>query len=204
MRFSDQPNPSPLESFPEKIQPRFPLIRTPNGGKRASFIILTDKPLMYPTHWVRSRTTPCLAPENCEGCNAEVEIRYKLYVAVYFPSDAQIAVLETTDHGGQTIFAHWQKYGSVRGRKLTVWRSGKKDNSPCNSSISPQPLDITALPESPDVRAYLNRMWFSRPNPPTSEPHTSSPELPGQIPLHTADGQPLSNGRSKSRISKGK
>jgi len=203
MRFSDQPNPEPLGDFPERIQPRYPLIRTPPGGKRLAVIALTEKPLLYPTHWVRSRTTPCLDPEPCEGCNADLETRYKLYFAVYFPADAQIAVLETTDHGGQNVWDHWKKHGSIRGRKITIWRSGKKENSPCNSSISPQMLEITALPESPDVRSYLNRMWFSRPNPPRTEPHTSEPALPGQQTLVTADGQPLTNGRIPRHLKKG-
>jgi len=143
-------------------------------------LVLSEKALTYPMHYVRSRTTPCLSPGPCEGCDANLEVRYKAYLAIYFPRDAVIAIFETTDHGGQVLVDHYKKNGSIRGKKLTVWRTGKKDNGPCNCLLSQLPDVMSALPEAPDVREFLNRMWYSRRPRPAEGPHESAPALSGQ------------------------
>jgi hypothetical protein len=200
--FRDRPNPEPMDDFPTENQTRHPIVRALGGGKKLIVIALTDRPLLYPTHWVRSRTTACLDPEPCEGCDADVETRYKLYLGIYFPTDALIGVLEITDHGGHPINEYWKKYGSVRGKKITIWRSGKKENSPVNSTVTQSLFDPTALPPSPDIREWCNRLWYSNPKKPRPEAHTSSPALPGQQTLVTADGQPITNGRIKRSLTK--
>jgi hypothetical protein len=76
------------------------------------------------------------------------------------PSTGLIQILELTDRGGQPVEQFQDKNGSIRGRKITVWREGKKDNSPVAALIAPL-LDPTIhVPDCPDVQEFLYRMWY--------------------------------------------
>lgn len=156
------PRPQFREDLPEqRAIPRYEILRTP-PKKRTVFLILSERELTMPTHYWRGRTTPCLEPEPCDMCEASSEIRWKVYLAVSLPITGQIACYECTDHGGESIIAARKESGSLRGKKLTCWRSGNKENSPVNCIVA-KVLDPTIhVPPCFDVKEYLYRMWYVR------------------------------------------
>lgn len=143
--------------------PRYELVRTP-AKVRATFLIISERACAKPTHWIRGRTMPCLENDACEGCLADIEQRWKVYLWILQPQFNSINPLELTDHGGEPVMAFQKANGSLRGRRITVWRSGKKDNSPVNAAVSPQ-MDMTIhIPPCPDMEHFLQRMWHMRKN----------------------------------------
>lgn len=143
--------------------PRYKMIRSP-PRKITPFIMLSDSFVLKPTHWLRSRTSPCSETPTCEGCLADVEVRWKCYLFVYSPATNITNCLELTDHAGQKLQQFQDENGSLRGYKLTVWRDGKKDNSPVDCSIG-RVSDLTIIvPTCPNIEDYLRRIWYTKNN----------------------------------------
>lgn len=146
-----------------RTPPRYKIVRTP-PRVRTPYLIISERVRAKPTHWLRSRTSPCAEHDGCEGCVADIEVRWKVYCFVYTPAIDLVNILELTDHAGARLLEFQKSNGSIRGYKITVWRDGKKDNSPVECSVA-RVLDPTIIvPPCPDLEVALNRIWHVRTN----------------------------------------
>lgn len=183
---------------PQRAMPRYEIIRTPTK-RRVTFLCLSETVLIMPTHWIRNRTTPCDQHHLAGGCQHESEMRWKCYVAVYAPPNGQTLILEMTDHGGESVIAAEKLYHCLRGRRITVWRSGTKDNSPVNALISPSIDPTVACPPCPDVKAFLLRMWYVRDPREENTAAAVSDSKPEFHPTNRITGDASANGQHKPR-----
>lgn len=153
--------PEYFDQFPnQSATPKWDLIRTPQG-KRVSYLICSDSPLLSGVHRFRGRTVPHERPI-CEHCQAGTELRYKAFVHVFTPTILASFVLELTDHGAGPLVEWWKKNGTVRGARIEIWRKGKKENSPVMSRLSTPPDTWGELPKGIDLAEYMERIWYAR------------------------------------------
>jgi len=138
-----------------------PKVRTP---KRA--LILSEKALRVPTHFVGRRTAPHLRDATkCEGCIGGLAIRWKAYLAGWSQEEGRLVLIEITHQAycdnralleGEDVF--------LRGRQATLTRLGKNPKGPVQLTLDCPKIDATKLPPAFDVANALLRIWERRPD----------------------------------------
>lgn len=203
MQARDDLRPEFLDDLPtERSLPRYGIVRTP-ARKKTPYLILSERALVMPTHWSMKRTKPCAGEDVCQECKVGTEKRWKVYLAVCTPASGLIEVLELTDRGGQPVLEFQKKNGSIRGRKITVWREGVKDNSPVAALVAPVMDPTIAVPPCPDVREFLYRMWYIKDDA-DDRPLFEVPCVVARgVPVVVGEHVPAVNGNGKHRLKKG-
>ena len=158
--WANQPNEPTTET-------RMPIMRVLPGRPKSGIILSVGLTGAY-THFWRGRTTICTAPE-CDACDANRLPRWYGYLAVWSPSTKTQALFELTPAAAPDIIAHQEAYGTLRTARLTLQRANAKANSRVQAAIEPTTYATKDLPEPPNVRAILQRIWELKIEPVTQE-----------------------------------
>ena len=137
--------------------PACELRRCPPGGLKPQ-IILSDWITGNELHWFNGRSFPHLK-NDCPACAAKRAKVWKGYLAALDPAKRTVYLLEITPNCVDAATAYKQSYGSLRGSALTLNRSATKANGRVTASFVPANLAGLDLPQPPDVRGTLERMW---------------------------------------------
>jgi hypothetical protein len=113
------------------------------------------------THWVDDRTIPHnLDPEQCPGCRAGQNTRFKFYFPAWDPRESRMVLLEVTRKAIED-FEKLNK-GAImfkRGDKVVVKRRGQKNNSPVMIEMVERNVGLERLPQPFDIRDALCHIW---------------------------------------------
>lgn len=145
------------------------ILRTP-PGKAIGGIITTADALGAYTHYWRGRTTVCTHPL-CEACDTHRTPRWYGYLAIISRATKTEALLEITPSCLPPIEAWLEEHGTLRGADISLQRANKKINSRLICSIRSSDYDGSKLPDAPNVKAQLERIW---------EIHTAVIAAPGR------------------------
>lgn len=143
--------------LPEPELPRHAIYRCPD--KRAvQLIVLSDRWVTVPTHYIGRRTMPCKKTA-CEGCAEGKQIRRKVYAYVMAAKTRETRVLECTDY----CIAAWQGYhkihGTMRGALLSMYRTPATKNGTVMISFTRSDEVEQNLNRAYDLKAWCARMW---------------------------------------------
>lgn len=156
-------------------------------GRPIGGIALTDDLTGAYTHFWHGRTKLC-TEHLCEACAALNAARWKGYLQIWNPTSGVIAIMEMTASCVPAVENWIDKYGSLKGAKVTVQRAGAKVNSRVVCEIQSSPYTTQKLPEAPDLQKQLARMWEStQPTLPRLAARQLAP--PHAEPRHGTDGE---------------
>lgn len=154
------------------------VVRAPNGGK-VSYIILSDAVLGTWTHFYQRRTQPCMG-DSCQICPLENTRRWYGWIVGLALARGEKFLVEVPAGVALNLKAFRAERGSLRGCSLALFRANKKENGPVRGEISVGKIDISLLPECPDIESLLCRMWQIK--------DVDIVNTQGQIGLHNIDG----------------
>jgi len=134
-------------------------ILSPRPGTPVGGVILGREILGVITHWMDSRTLPCMKVlGHCEGCSAGLPKRWKGYLAILAPGEGRFAILEITEEARRSCEALRDQERNLRGERIMVFRRGTSKRSAVQAQILPFALQPN-LPESFDLKEALHRIW---------------------------------------------
>lgn len=151
---------------PTSKAPMLRIVRAPVHG-RADFVILSARDFGVFVHWDDRlrRNVPCTDPHGCICQDREVGTSWKTYLAAVPVNGGKVVLVEVTAdawraaHGVDVLKAR----GSLRGFRLTLSRTRREASAPVVAGLfGPVGTLEAALPESPNVKDELQRIWYSR------------------------------------------
>jgi len=157
-----------------KSQPALTLKRT--GPTKTVGICLSNKPIGTLVHFWRGRTRPCLGPLLCEACHDGQTRRWKGYLALYNPDERKVWIHEFTENAYGGIGEALESFTSLRGHWIRFERTKPVSNAPVVATVSPSKSPSDTIPEDPDIKQVLNRIWDLE-DQLTTAPETSPTEV---------------------------
>lgn len=137
--------------------PSMDLIRTPAGGALTG-IITSHEPIAVPTHWHGGQTMPCTGSE-CPACAQLKPKTWHVYLGLWGPQSAKHVIFECTASAAEKLYAWLETRDSLRLAQLAAARRGKRENGKVELMLKPISTAHLSLPEAPDLRAQLTRIW---------------------------------------------
>lgn len=135
----------------------YQLLRTPPKGELKG-IVLSDQQVGCYTHFWRGRTTVC-THEVCDACTAGRAPRWYGYLAIWSPTSHTTGILEFTEAALASVDAYFTTHGTLRAAKLIARRISHRANGRVVLDISEGNYAAATLPECPDVKSVLCKIW---------------------------------------------
>jgi hypothetical protein len=110
------------------------------------------------THFWGGRTVPH-DNEHCQPCNEGCPTREHAYTAAYCHNTAFHFLLELTYTAARNLQDYVAEHGTLRGCEITAERWHGKANSRIIIECAPYDSRKYQLPEEPDIRLCLARLW---------------------------------------------
>lgn len=137
-------------------------IRSPTPDRDVQTVVLSANVLGVYTHHMNRRTRPCLGSrESCEGCDLKYDRRWKGYLACWDRSKGRLELVELTQEAFLRCPAFHTKAGQLRGMVLRLARAGASKNARVTATVTPATWPPNVLPVAFDVKAALERVWFT-------------------------------------------
>jgi len=134
-----------------------PLHRSKPGRTINGIITSNDLVGAY-THFWKGRTSLCTYPE-CEPCSVSRSARWYGYLHIWNPETNASGILEITPSCLPAIDDWLEKFGTLRGAKISVSRASHKINSRVVATLKATNFAIDRIPPCVDVISQLCRMW---------------------------------------------
>jgi len=110
------------------------------------------------THYVGGRTLPCLTPI-CQACLMERPSRYEGFVSVVWIANRKHEIVRITKPAMIQLKLALSGSGSPRGRILQLERKGDKKTGRLACGVEPEQIEVSRLPQAPNLEAHLARIW---------------------------------------------
>lgn len=179
---SDTPLTLDRQDVPPKPGPECFIMRL-KGQEFYTYTILSESLYGLNIHYGRTslRSSPHFTDkERCEGCKADVPMRWKGYLHCICHEKGQEVFLELTPASAQSLLVQLPG-GNLRGNRIQVKRT-KGDNGRLIISVLTACQTPECLPKSKNVEQSLLRLWgFSQDG---TEPKTKKPALPSSNGFH--------------------
>jgi hypothetical protein len=111
---------------PEKVP--YPIIR-PRVHLQVTFTCLSRSIFGVDTHWGNGSTYVCVGPDECHACKKGQRPRYQGYVMGRGHSSGVVGIIHLTASAAGSIYELDCGERGLVGLKLSIERSGEKDNS---------------------------------------------------------------------------
>lgn len=130
-------------------------------GKATELVIVSSALVETRTHQVDRRTQPCTGEQGqCWVDHSHVgSPRYGAWLAVKYPNLIRVWLVRLTAIAVGTEPRLRDKALDLAGLTLRVWRLGNTEWTEMNAKLLTELPRATVLPECPDVRFCLTRMW---------------------------------------------
>lgn len=145
---------SPLE----RVSARDWKIHRVKGTKKESWIIASSDVIGRLVHYDGYRTQPHDL-ENCQLCKLGFTPRDKGYILGVQVGSNLRHLLELVPRVFDGLRNHFDAHRTLRGVELSMWRSGKANNSPVAYSIKEATPFTVKIGLGPDVIPILMNMW---------------------------------------------
>lgn len=150
----------------------WPIMRV--GTKGVSRLVIVSNELIGRfTHYWKGRTQPCLT-DVCEACANGQAARWYGWLAVISETSGAKAIVEITYQGYVSVADTITFADTLRGRGMAIRRIPAKPNGKMRVEIRPHKTVPIELPNEPDIRAILERMWQATPKEFADEPPPSA------------------------------
>lgn len=134
-----------------------PVVRAPHKGCLV-LTILSDHVLGCWTHFYRRRTQPCMGAE-CTICPHENTRRWYGWIIGYDVVRREKKLMEIPASVAINLRAYRAERSTLRGHSLKLFRKNDKSNGPVVGAIGQPKIDLSLLPECPDIVSLLCRLW---------------------------------------------
>lgn len=154
------------QEWPEEIPTVSPwrIFRVPAGGK-TTLRIVSDRVVWRIVHFFGRRSSPCLLPERCVACEKNNQAREYGWYAAVLEKNAEKVVCEATHRASGYFKQAYQTYGTLRGLRAVQMRIPPEKRDGRLHVLIHMQHDGFLLPEEPDVRLIMERMWGARRSP---------------------------------------
>lgn len=137
-------------------------IRSPTPDRDVQTVVLSQSVLGVYTHHFNRRTRPCLGNrETCEGCDLRYDRRWKGYLACWDRSKGRLELVEITQEAFLRCPPFHTEEGKLRGLVLRLARAGASKNARVVATLQKATWPPGALPPAFDIKAALERVWFT-------------------------------------------
>lgn len=144
-------------------RPYYP-IYSPTTDRDVAVVVLSQDVTGVYVHYYNHRTRPCLASRDlCEGCDLRYPRRWKGYLACWDKSRGRLCLAQLTQEAFLRTAGLHALRGKLRGCVLRLTRAGASRNSRVNAQVKPVTWEEGLLPPAFDVKAALERIWFTEP-----------------------------------------
>lgn len=148
------------DDVPEATVPCFDLL-SPRYDQRLRCYILSERQVGVWVHFAGGRTGPCTrGTGGCDGCRAGLRRYWKGFLFGLFDRAAPVAILEYTAAAAEPHTRRLTGQGKpIRGCQVVAFRRDGKPQGKVILQIADQPRPDLAIPELPDLRWALMRIW---------------------------------------------
>ncbi len=129
-----------------------------HATKTIKACVISDDVIGTDTHFWKGRTVKCFG-ELCEPCSDGRKPRWYGYLGVIVAVDRPPLIFEFPDGAFDAVDAYRQKWGTLRGSKITAERSPHRANGKVILTLTPAKINIAELPEEFNVEERLHRIW---------------------------------------------
>lgn len=140
------------------------LRRCPTKGTLSAVIISHDVLGRY-THYYGGRTRPCTG-RDCEPCNKSMRPRWHGYLACIDLDTNEKIIVEITAIVAARVAEWFDERRTLKGSRIRLQRRSPKTNGRVTVSLAPPAAGTGELPQAPDVRPIMNRVWELHDEPP--------------------------------------
>lgn len=154
---------------PEDIKHAYKMLR-PRADVPAIGVFLIDEPVRAYTHWFNNRTYPCGGgSEDCLACRQGSVPDFHCYSWLLQHPQEVIRILALPRAPAAQLCDHAATYGSLRGVWIEATRVGKTDRSAVAFRLFRCDAHDGPLPEVPDLKGTLLRIWGVSKPPPAND-----------------------------------
>lgn len=147
---------------PEEIAPGSKLEILRCGiGSMVPLIVLSDWIAGGEMHYWGGRSFPH-TKNGCPACDAKNPSVWKGYLAAWNPKHRSTGILEFTAPCRDCLVQYKLAHGTLRGGVITLKRKGVKPNGALTATITTGPYGLDQLPDAPDIKAHLERIWLAK------------------------------------------
>lgn len=142
-------------------RPFYP-IWSPTPDREIHVVLVSQSLLGVFTHWIDGRTRPCLGSrEECVGCDLKLPRRWKCFLGAFNPASGRLGILEVTQEAFLRCRQLNEDSGKLRGLTVRLIRTGLAKNARVTALVGARVTAGATVPPSFDVKAALERVWFS-------------------------------------------
>lgn len=150
--------------FPDPDRRPFYPIYSPTTDRDVLVVLLSPDLVGVFVHYYNHRTRPCLGnKEACEGCDLRYDKRWKGFAAAWDKDKGRLCLVQVTQEAFLRTPAFHHNKGSLRGMVLRMTRAGASKNARVTATLKPATWADGVLPPAFDVKAALERVWFTAP-----------------------------------------
>lgn len=144
--------------LPKREDAMIPIL-SPRAGECVRAIILSDRFLSVPVHYVCGRTQPCLRIKSlCEGCRRKISRKWKGYAAGVDFSNRRLCLIEITPNAVRSC-PQLLDSSDLRGWVVSLMRQGTSSCGKVDAALTDWRKRVNHLPEAFDVQAILLKIW---------------------------------------------
>jgi hypothetical protein len=147
------------DTTPPRPGPKMEFL-TPRNIQPVSWVVCSRQISAHHVHWIGACTAPCAQPKaHCEHCERSCPRRWKGYVHVIAMDGRKECFLCLTPGAGYELLNSLPRPYDIRGRKLTVYRSGKAATSLLIATLDLNFTNHGELPLERDPGPYLDNVF---------------------------------------------
>lgn len=129
-------------------------------GEKRQLLTLSRQLIGFKVHYYRDRTIPCVKRiADCPACEAQRRRSWKGYVGCYDYNGKEFCIAEITHNAVLSCAALRKPSAELRGKILTLIRTGDAKNSPVRADLQDRPPSMQYVPEDFDVKKALCSIW---------------------------------------------
>lgn len=150
----------PLSQARLSARPYFK-IRRATAGKPFFIILLSDEPIVAREHFFEGRTIPCMSPDPCLSCEANVGVRSSVYSFACEEQCTDTFIIHIPEAAGRVLqqvpLADTKTY---RGLRIRLVRKGSQDNASVHVSFGGYYTEkLEFCPQAGSLESALKRIW---------------------------------------------
>jgi len=173
-------------------QPSYRIIRTP-ADKSITLCVTSEGITGCVTHFVQNRTVPCEGEPVCQHCQEGHSWRWHGYLSGIMAGTHEHVLFEFTAPPSDTFRNYLQIAGTLRGCIFTANRPSGRPNGRVVVACKSPTLSHLQIPDPPNIRNILCRVWNIQNNAATPVPSPRPPIKNTAVAPSKRDGRYRSN-----------
>jgi hypothetical protein len=149
------------QDSPDPFRPLMIPIYSAKVDRPVNLVIVTPSLVGAETHYFDSRTRPHVVRGVCEGCDRHIDKRWKGYLGCWDRHKGRMALAEVTREAFEKCPGFKDYKDRLRGLVVQLVRNGSSKNARVTAKLMAWAGSAVELPPPVDVKAALQRIWFT-------------------------------------------